>query len=84
MMKLNDLKIILILFIGATQTACNPFLPFRPDSEDLVKNGWANQPSEIKEPDPLYCYHTLGHKTCHSAPLNDQSRLENYYGPRPY
>jgi hypothetical protein len=75
---------ILLSIILLTQTACNPFLVFRPNSEDLVKNGWADQPSHQKEPTPLYCYNTLGHKVCHSAPLDDQRRLQNYYGPRPY
>ncbi len=67
-----------------TQVACNPFMVFRPNSEDLIKNGWAKHPGHQKDPAPLYCYHSLGNKVCHSAPLDDQSRLESYYGPRPY
>ncbi|MBW8308452.1 MAG: hypothetical protein K0M45_02225 [Candidatus Paracaedibacteraceae bacterium] len=67
-----------------TQAACNPFMVFRPNSEELVKNGWADQPCQQKDPPPLYCYNTLGHKVCHSAPLEDQTRLQSYYGPRPY
>ncbi|WP_010299232.1 hypothetical protein [Candidatus Odyssella thessalonicensis] len=70
--------------IPLIEAGCNPFMVFRPDSEALVKKGWAKQPHDQKEPEPLYCYHSLGHNVCHSAPLDSQSRLENYYGPRPY
>jgi hypothetical protein len=64
-------------------TGCNPFEPLRPDSAELVKLGWAKQPKCPKVPEPVYCYETLGHSVCHSAPLESQSRLNSYYGPQP-
>lgn len=62
---------------------CNPFEGFRPNSEELLKLGWAKQPDPPKIPDPIYCYETLGQPVCHSAPLATQSRLNSYYGPQP-
>lgn len=81
---IKNLSILLIGMSVALLTAgCNPFAAFRPNSEELVKMGWARQPDSQKAPHPLYCYETLGQTVCHSAPLADQSRLSNYYGPRP-
>ncbi len=64
-------------------TGCNPFMPFRPDSEELVKKGWARQPQDQADPKPIYCYNTLARKDCYTVPLDDQSRLSGYYGPKP-
>ena len=73
----------LAFMILALLAGCNPFMPFRPDSETLVKKGWARNPSCQPDPEPLYCYNSLGQKVCHTAPLDDQRRLNGYYGPRP-
>ena len=56
---------------------------FRPDSQQLVEKGWAKEACDKKKHDPLYCYNTLGRVVCHTAPLKDQERLSNYYGPKP-
>jgi len=69
------MKSSILLMVMVALTGCNPFMPFRPDSETLVKKGWARNPSCQPEPEPLYCYNSLGHKVCHSAPLDDQQRL---------
>ncbi len=56
----------------------------RPDSEQLVKRGWAKYPKEQRIPDPLYCYSTLADKVCHSYPRDTETnRLSGYYGPEP-
>ena len=72
-----------IIGLGILTSGCNPFQALRPNSEELVKLGWAKHPDCPGRPEPLYCYETLGYPVCHSAPLNDQSRLSNYYGPKP-
>ncbi|WP_156962155.1 hypothetical protein [Candidatus Paracaedibacter symbiosus] len=70
-----------LIFSLCSVTAGCDFL--RPNSEDLLKLGWAKQPKCPKEPTPLYCYETLGRTVCHSAPLDNQNRLSGYYGPKP-
>jgi hypothetical protein len=37
------------------------------------------------EPEPLYCYRTLGQVDCHASPLQPRShgRIVSYYGPIP-
>lgn len=72
-----------IFILCGLLTGCNPFQAFRPNSEELVQLGWAKQPKCQKTPEPLYCYDTLGRTVCHSAPLDDQSRLSGHYGPKP-
>lgn len=74
---------IFILFFCGLSAGCNPFQAFRPDSEELVQLGWAKQPKCPKTPEPIYCYETLGRTVCHSAPLDDQSRLSGHYGTKP-
>ncbi len=83
----NKTKSFLLLLIAfslcSLMMGCNPLEPFRPDSAELLKLGWAKQPKCPKTPEPVYCYETLGHPVCHSAPLESQSRLNSYYGPQP-
>lgn len=76
--KLSFSLAVLFLLQG-----CNPFVIFRPDSEQLVMKGWAKQPKHQAEPEPIYCYNTLAFKDCYAAPLEEQNRLSGYYGPKP-
>lgn len=76
--KLNLFLCFIFLLQG-----CNPFMIFRPDSEELVKKGWAKQPKHQADPEPIYCYNTLALKDCYAAPLDEQNRLAGYYGPKP-
>lgn len=72
-----------VIFLVLMTQGCNPFMPFRPNSEQLVTKGWAKQPVSQEDPEPLYCYRTLAQNVCYTAPLDDQSRLSAYYGPKP-
>lgn len=83
MTKTRGLLTVGIIFLMGLLAGCNPFMPFRPDSQALVKKGWAKYPLGQADPEPIYCYNTLGYTDCYSAPLDDQSRLSGYYGPKP-
>lgn len=80
--RMKGLRIIFLPLLLAVQ-GCNPLMIFRPDSEQIVRKGWARQPENQAEPSPLYCYHSLGQNDCYSAPLEKQDRLSGYYGPKP-
>jgi hypothetical protein len=68
-----------LLLIVFALTACNPFADLRPDSEKIVKSGWAKNPPK-PQPDSLYCYKTLGEHTCYTHPLkNGENRLAGDY-----
>ena len=83
MIKTRGQYLIGLIFVMGFVGGCNPFMPFRPDSQELVKKGWAKQPKNQADPDPIYCYNTLAGKDCYAAPLDEQSRLSGYYGPKP-
>ncbi len=58
---------------------CNPFSEFKPDSEKIVKSGWAKNTPKTP-PQSLYCYKTLGEHTCYTHPLkNAEDRLTGNY-----
>ncbi len=52
-------------------------------TEGILGQGWATPP-EPYDPEPLYCYKTIGNVDCHRMPLqNGDSRLQgSYEGPK--
>ncbi|MCX7338362.1 MAG: hypothetical protein NTX76_03655 [Alphaproteobacteria bacterium] len=66
---------MLLVTMMMALSACNPFWPAKPDSEKIVKSGWAEK-GQAYDPPPLYCYKTLGDPVCYAYPLEGgESRL---------
>lgn len=73
------MKIIITAIIAFFLHGCNPFGDFKPTSPVLVKRGWARNPAK-EDPEPLYCYRTLGDSVCHTEPIKtDQERFKGSY-----
>lgn len=75
---------VILLAVGVmlSSSACvNPFYLFKPDSEKLVSEGWADR--KKINPEPLYCYKTLGERVCYTEPKEGADNLSGYYGPSP-
>ena len=83
MTKARRITYVLIGITCLLESACNPFMIFRPNSEKIVRDGWARENPCQPDPEPIYCYNSLGYKVCHAAPLEEQNRLTGYYGPNP-
>lgn len=59
-----------------------------PSLEKAVSGGWLfGDTAEVAppaQPEPIYCYETLGVRDCHEAPIDDGgNRLVGFEGPAP-
>ncbi len=81
-MIIKGRNVLFLLLLGIS--GCNPFMIFRPTSEQITTQGWAKDDPHKKHQPPLYCYNTLGETVCHTAPRQGgNKRLRGYYGPTP-
>jgi hypothetical protein len=78
---MHNKYLILALPLVALAAGCGNGERFKT-STAIVGNGWAAPPPPY-DPEPLYCYKTLGNVDCHRMPIKDgEPRLQGYYsGP---
>lgn len=74
----KDMTNIALLIITILLSACNPFALYKPNSQKIVKRGWAKK-DYVPLPE-LYCYKTLGEPLCYKEPLHGvEERLHGFY-----